>query len=309
MKAVFSLLIIGVLVLGLMASPLAFASHHMVKSPRQQMDEGVAPEDVVCKSGLALMVRDTGRAMCVKPSTAETLVERGYGMIAKEAMMMDEHMESEEMMEEKMTMEEEHMESEMTEKEEMKMKSIGGIDISMAAPIEGSPDAPITIIEFGDFQCPKCNQWFENERDTILKNFVEPGIAKIYFLDFTFLGDDSISAAKAAYCAEEQDMYWEYHTKLYNNQGNIQGGWASIENLKEFAAEIELDTEEFDDCLDSGNHADRISHNTSVGASHGVEGTPTFFIIGADGLVETISGPQPASVFESVIDDMTKDSI
>jgi protein-disulfide isomerase len=181
--------------------------------------------------------------------------------------------------------------------EEKAMMSVGGIDISMAAPVEGSPDAPFTIIEFGDYQCPKCDQWFLNEKPTVTKELLETGKANLYFLDFAFLGNDSDYAANASYCADEQAKYLEYHSHLYNNQGSINGGWANPDNLKGFAAELELDTVSFNECLDSGKYNDRVIHNKNVGTSHGVEGTPTFFIVSTDGSVTRIDGPQPAAVF------------
>ena len=202
--------------------------------------------------------------------------------------------------------EEEHMEMEDTMDDKMMMKTmmIGGIDVTMSPPLEGSDDASVTIIEFGDFQCPKCDQWFQNEKSTVKSDYLDTGKANLYFVDFTFLGDDSISAAQASYCANEQGKYWEYHAHLYNNQGGINEGWASVDNLKQFASEVGLDTMKFNACLDSGKYADRVSHNTSVGSSHGVEGTPAFFIVGPDGAVERIDGPQPAAIFASTIDSM-----
>ena len=188
-----------------------------------------------------------------------------------------------------------------TMSDESVLTSIGGIDISMAAPIEGSPDAPYTIIEFGDFQCPKCDQWFQNEKPDIVNDLILTDTAKLYFLDFTFLGDDSISAANASYCADEQGKYWEYHSHLYNNQGGIEEGWASVDNLKGFAAELGLDTVAFDECLDSQKYNDKIAHNKQVGESQGVEGTPTFFVVSPDGMIERIDGPQPASTFMDIV--------
>jgi protein-disulfide isomerase len=183
--------------------------------------------------------------------------------------------------------------------------TIGGIDLSMAAPVEGDEDAPITIIEFGDYQCPKCKGWFQNEKPVIINSYISKGIVKLYFLDSAWLGDDSISAAQAAYCADDQGKFIEYHSTLYNNQAGIQDGWANMDALKQFAMEIELDTEMFNKCLDSGIYADRVSHNTEVGASLGVVGTPYFFIVGPDGDIKTIAGPQPSIVFDAAINSLS----
>lgn len=291
------------------------ASH--MKSPLKQTKAGVEPHKVQCREGyqLAFKAADWSPA-CIKTSSVERLIAMGWaadhdatlGMMEEKMMMEkkimgEEKMMKDEMMEKKMddSMKDEKM---MMEKESM-MMSVGGIDISMAAPVEGSPDAPVTIIEFGDYQCPKCNQWFQNEKEIIVTNFIEPGIAKLYFLDVAFLGDDSVSAAQASYCAEDQEMYLEYHSYLYNNQGGIEDGWANPDNLKAFASDVGLDTAQFNECLDSGKYADRVSYNTEIGSSHGVEGTPTFFIVGSDGSVKRIDGPQPASVFESTINDLS----
>ena len=130
---------------------------------------------------------------------------------------------------------------------------VGTIDITTASPIEGSDDASVTIVEFGDFQCPKCDQWFKNEKPTITTKYIDTGKANLYFIDFPFLGKDSDNAANASYCDEEQGKYWEYHNILYTNQKGIQEGWASMDNLKKFAIDVGLDANSFNECLDSGS--------------------------------------------------------
>jgi len=228
--------------------------------------------------------------------------------------MMEETME-EDMMEETMeeTMEEENHEKQieleeglsMGEEDQMPIEipaeepfTVGGIDLSMAAPVEGDTEAPLTIIEFGDYQCPNCKEWFQEERSTIINNYILTGMAKLYFIDFAFLGDDSVSAAQASYCADDQGKFNEYHSTLYNNQAGIEDGWASPDALKQFAMDLELDSEMFDECLDSGKYADRVSYNKAVGDSTGFSGTPHFFIIAPDGESREISGPQPSVVFD-----------
>ena len=185
-------------------------------------------------------------------------------------------------------------------------KSIGGVDLSMASPIRGSPDAKITIIEFGDYQCPKCYSWFTKEKPKIESQYISTGKANLVFVDLSFLGSDSDSASIASYCADEQGKYWQYHSTLYKNQGGIQSGWASNANLKKFASDLGLDSAKFDACLDSAKYSDRIKHNGMVSSSSGAHGTPTFLIVGPNGVTEKISGPQPSSVFSGVIDKMLK---
>ena len=190
-------------------------------------------------------------------------------------------------------------------KGENMMMSSGGINISMASPVLGSPSAPVTIVEFGDYQCPKCDAWFKNEEPTIKANYIDTNKAKLYFVDFPFLGPDSIVAAQAAYCAGDQGKYWEYHDYLYTNQQGVQNGWASASNLKSIAGTLGLDTTQFNSCLDSGKYADRVSHNKDIGTSQGVQGTPTFFIVGSTGTTQEIAGPQPASAFSTIINQMS----
>ncbi|MEX2312377.1 MAG: DsbA family protein, partial [Nitrosopumilaceae archaeon] len=264
------------------------------------------------------MIRSTnGAATCVKSSTSMKLSDAGWGSIIiddeEDETIEDETMENETMenatnetiveLSEKLSMGEEEGLPEETMAEES--FTIGGVDLSMAAPVEGNEDAPITIIEFGDYQCPKCKGWFQNEKSKITSNYITKGIAKLYFLDSAWLGDDSIAAAQATYCADDQGKFIEYHSTLYNNQAGIQDGWANMDALKQFAKDLELDAELFNECLDSGIYADRVSHNTEVGASLGVVGTPYFFIVGSDGDIKKIVGPQPSIVFDAAINSLS----
>ena len=316
--------IIALISLGLFLSPSMLSVNAQdIMSPRQQMASGVAADDVVCKSGLVLMIRSTnGAATCVKPSTSMKLSDAGWGSIIiddeedetiEDETMDDETMEDETMenatneqiveLSEELSMGEEEGQPEETMEEES--FTIGGIDLSMAAPVEGDEDAPITIIEFGDYQCPKCKAWFQNEKPQITSNYITKGIAKLYFLDSAWLGDDSIAAAQATYCADDQGKFIEYHSTLYNKQAGIQDGWANMDALKQFAKDLELDAEMFNECLDSGIYADRVSHNTEVGASLGVVGTPYFFIVGPEGDIKKIAGPQPSIVFDAAINSLS----
>ena len=226
----------------------------------------------------------------------------------EEEMMMEKETHEEEMMMEKETHEEEMMMEKETHEEEMMMEKetmmIGDVDVTMSPPVEGSDDASVTIIEFGDYQCPKCDQWFQNEKPTITADYIETDKAKLYFVDFPFLGEDSNNAANASYCADDQGKFWEYHSTLYNNQGDINGGWANVDTLKQFGLDLGLDTTEFNTCVDSNKHADRVSYNKNIGASHGVEGTPVFIVVSSDGTTERIDGPQSSATFAEVIDTM-----
>jgi len=180
----------------------------------------------------------------------------------------------------------------------------GTVNTSMGSPILGSPLAPVTIIEFGDYQCPNCKTWFLNTKPEIISNFIDSGKASLVFVDIAFLGKDSVPAAMASYCAAEQGKYWEYHGLLYTNQQGVDDGWANSERLKAFAFDLKLDMEIFESCLDSGKYKKRVDFNTNESMRNDVSGTPTFFIIGQDGIQETIVGPQPYPVFEKIIESM-----
>ena len=192
-----------------------------------------------------------------------------------------------------------------TEPLEDELILLGDFDISNASPIEGDIDAPITIIEFGDYQCTSCDRWFLNEKPIIEKEYFSDDKVNMIFIDFPFQGDDSYIAAEATWCAHDQGKYFEYHSNLYVNQGNLEDGWADNESLKMYAKYLNLNTEEFNECLDSEKYSDKVLYNKNVGSSNGVEGTPTFFIIGPDGFSQKIQGPQPAAVFMNIIDSIS----
>ncbi len=183
-------------------------------------------------------------------------------------------------------------------------RKYGTVDTTTGSPILGSVNAPITIVEFGDYQCPQCDRWYLNVRPDVEKNYVETGKVNLVFVDLAFYGPDSKKAAQATYCAEEQGKYWEFHGMLYENQGSINGGWASPQNLKRFASALNLDTELFNDCLDSNKYQKRVDNNIQVAKRNGASGTPTFIIVSSSGEQEKIEGAQPFPVFKQVLDSM-----
>ncbi|MBL7018880.1 MAG: DsbA family protein [Nitrosopumilus sp.] len=180
----------------------------------------------------------------------------------------------------------------------------GTISTAMGSPVLGDPSAPITIVEFGDYQCHFCEKWFHETKPPISMDYIETGKANLIFIDNSILGRDSFAAAQASYCAEDQEMYWEYHDLLYNSQEpEINGGWANSERLKAFAFSLGLDMELFESCLDSGKYSKRIQYNTQQARDHGFRSTPAFIIVGPDGQ-QSISGAQPFSTFQKVLDSM-----
>ena len=179
-------------------------------------------------------------------------------------------------------------------------KITGATFLENGSPILGNPNAPVTLVEFGDYQCYFCNQFFHTTEDNIFKNYVETGKVKVIFKDYTIIGPDSVSAAHAAHCADEQAMFWEYHDMLYNNWNGENNGWASSENLLGFAEDIGLDIDEFSKCMIDSKHTEIITNSNQDAKDLGLTGTPAFFIIGPDNKVTKIGGAQPYDVFERI---------
>jgi len=170
----------------------------------------------------------------------------------------------------------------------------------------GSDDAPITLVEFGDYQCLFCNKFFHETEPSILKNYVETGKVKIIFKDFTIIGPDSIGAAHATHCANDQGKFWEFHDELYNNWAGENNGWASSENLVKFAQNIGLNEEEFKQCMSDGKYKKLVTASSNDARNLGITGTPAFFVIGQDNQVTRISGAQPYDVFLNIFEKELK---
>ena len=173
-----------------------------------------------------------------------------------------------------------------------------------APPVLGSETASVTIIEMGDYQCEMCKRWYDNTRPKIIENFIDTGKANLIFIDLPILGYDSHTAAEATYCADDQDMYWDYHATLYDYQGHMNSGWANSERLKAFAFNLGLNMDEFEECLDSGKYEKRIKFNSEKAKSSGANSTPNFVIVNSSGEQQKIRGAQPYTVFEQVIESL-----
>jgi len=160
-------------------------------------------------------------------------------------------------------------------------------------PVEGDPNAPVTIIEFSDFECPFCGNFYKNSLSLIRKDYIETGKVKIIYRDYPLsFHPEAQKAAEASECADEQGKFWEYHDKLFENQADL-----SVANEKKWAKELGLDSAKFDQCLDSGAMASEVAADFSDGQSIGITGTPSFLING-----KAVVGAQPFSVFKQVID-------
>ena len=174
--------------------------------------------------------------------------------------------------------------------------------VDNGSPILGNPNAPIILVEFGDYQCHFCNVFFHSTEDEILKNYVETGKVKMIFKDFNIIGPDSVNASHGAHCANDQGLFWEYHDILYSNWTGENNGWASSENLLKFAQEVGLNVDEWSECMSDGRHSQVIVASNEDAKSLGLTGTPAFFVIGSDGKTTGISGAQPFTVFENIFE-------
>ncbi len=174
--------------------------------------------------------------------------------------------------------------------------------LANGSPILGNPNAPVTLVEFGDYQCKFCNVFFHSTEDDILKNYVETGRVKMIFKDYNIIGPDSISASHGAHCANDQGLFWEYHDILYSNWTGENNGWASSENLVKFAQEIGLDMDEWSECMINEPYSQIILASNEDAKNLGITGTPAFFVIGPDGKTTRIFGAQPYEVFENIFE-------
>ena len=189
--------------------------------------------------------------------------------------------------------------------EKIAAKQSSLVNLENGSPPLGPESAPITIVEFGDYQCEACYAWFHNTRDTLIDNYIETGKAKLIFVDLPFLGRDSPKAAQASYCAEDQGQYWEYHTMLYTFQdGHPDSGWADRDRLNSFAFSLDMNIDEFNECMNSSKYKNRVKANYDEAVKNGVQSTPTFIIISEDGKKKQFSGAQPYSVFSATIESM-----
>jgi len=176
-------------------------------------------------------------------------------------------------------------------------------------PVKGNPDAPVTIVEFSDFQCPFCKRFHETTLPLILENYVDTGKVKFVYRDFPIESlhpNGAIPTALAAQCANEQGMFWQFHDKIFQTQNNWERLTATdiANELKTFAVELGLDTNQFNDCLDSEKYRDEVNNDLQDGASYGVTGTPGFFIGNEERGYIKVSGAQPYSTFQNVLDQM-----
>ena len=158
----------------------------------------------------------------------------------------------------------------------------------------GDPNAPVTVIEFSDLQCPFCKKFYDSTLKDLKTNYIDTG--KVYFVYKHFplsFHPSAKIASEATECANEQDVWYEYHEKIYDSQNGDFG----VNELKQWAIGIVSDTSAFNECLDSGKYSDKVDADFNEGQSVGVSGTPASFVNGI-----FVSGAQPYSNFKNLID-------
>jgi protein-disulfide isomerase len=163
--------------------------------------------------------------------------------------------------------------------------------------LRGNPDAPVTIVEFSDFECPYCQSVQPTLHELMTKY---EGKVRLSYRDFPLreIHPNADGAAVAARCAGEQGKFWEYHDLLFKNRNQLDPA-----SLKGHAHTLKLDENQFGKCIESGKFRQSVQEDLDAGMKAGVSGTPGFFINGV-----ALSGAQPLSAFEEIIDSELKSS-
>jgi protein-disulfide isomerase len=170
-------------------------------------------------------------------------------------------------------------------------------------PALGDARATVTIIEFGDYQCPFCRIFWKDTWPKLKRDYVDSGKVKFVFRDFPqSVHPEAVAAAMAAECAEDQGRYWPFHERLFREQDRRaqQGEVARFRTveLKRWAMDAGLEPMSFAECLDSGRHKDEVAKDYAEAAAVGIQGTPVFFING-----RALFGAHPFATFQKLIEE------
>ena len=165
--------------------------------------------------------------------------------------------------------------------------------------IMGNPNAKITIVEFGDYQCTFCYKFHDETMKKITDEYIKTNNVNFIYKDFPLNGEQSILASEAVYCAQKQNKFWEYHNTLYNNWGGENTGWITENVLLGFARDIELNLNDFSQCLGNSEFRQKVLDSEQFGREIGIDATPSFLIFN-DNEMYRIIGAQPFEKFEQV---------
>lgn len=166
--------------------------------------------------------------------------------------------------------------------------------------ILGDPNAPVTVIEYSDFQCPYCGRFFSQTEGQVRENYIKTNKVKLVYRHFAFLGEESKAGAQATECAKDQGKFWDFHDALFTaemkdgqeNSGNLNRGL-----FMTLASQLKMNAAEFGSCLDSKKYADKVSADYAGAQAVGVQATPTIFVNGTK-----VEGAVPYEQFKATID-------
>jgi protein-disulfide isomerase len=155
-------------------------------------------------------------------------------------------------------------------------------EAEVAAPDRslGAADAPVEVLVYLDYQCPYCKRFADGPEQQLREEYVAGGQVRLVVHNLAFIGDESTWAAEAAACAAEQGRFWDYHDKLFAEQGAENGGAFDRDNLKQYAAELGLDTASFNQCLDSDRYESVVRDERAVAQRRQIQATPTIVVNG-----------------------------
>ena len=176
-------------------------------------------------------------------------------------------------------------------------------NLMQGSTILGNPDAKITIVEFGDYQCTFCYKFHDETMKKIDQAYIKAENVNFVYRDFPLNGPQSILASEASYCAQKQNKFWEYHDTLYNNWGGENTGWITKNVLLGFANDIKLDLDSFSQCLENSEFKQKVLDNEQFAREIGIDATPSFLIFN-DSELYRIIGAQPFDRFEQALQEL-----
>ena len=176
-------------------------------------------------------------------------------------------------------------------------------NLMQGSTILGNPDAKITIVEFGDYQCTFCYKFHDETMKKIDQAYIKTENVNFVYRDFPLNGPQSILASEASYCAQKQNKFWEYHDTLYNNWGGENTGWITKNVLIGFANDIKLDLDTFSQCLENSEFKQKVLDNEQFAREIGIDATPSFLIFN-DSELYRIIGAQPFEKFEQALQEL-----
>jgi protein-disulfide isomerase len=177
--------------------------------------------------------------------------------------------------------------------------------MSQVSPLLGNPTAPVTIIDFSDFQCYLCARYVKSTEPLINQTYIQSGKVALVFKHLPNRGFDSLGASLAAQCTNDQGKFWQFHQLLYRNQKPIDSGWVSNDNLKELASQISgLNIQQFEECRKNEKYKGLVESDLALASSLGFQDTPSFIIVNSkDGSnPQVLKGAHPFPSFKSIID-------